>query len=171
MPRIQTQVVYKQQMHQLPLLVIRKFQSQQNQLIQQQAIKTFRTYSTYTVCYLSLTTLSNDVIPHAGIYSCIQLFNIFKYSEPIIYYAIQEFNMGEMAVQLWVDPYNIFGNQMAQYQLPSSQSGQVTIVQYQPQPLGAEILQPVLQTIKLQQTQSVWSMLIPVNERQKNLLR
>lgn len=54
----------------------------------------------------------------------------------------------------------ILGNQMAQYQQPSSQPGQVMIVQYQ-QPPPAEIQQPQVQTIHLQQTQS--GQLIPAN--------
>lgn len=54
----------------------------------------------------------------------------------------------------------ILGNQMAQYQQPSGQPGQVMIVQYQ-QPPPAEIQQPAMQTIHLQQTQS--GQLIPTN--------
>lgn len=54
----------------------------------------------------------------------------------------------------------ILGNQMAQYQQPSGQPGQVMIVQYQ-QPTPAEIQQPAMQTIHLQQTQS--GQLIPAN--------
>lgn len=54
----------------------------------------------------------------------------------------------------------ILGNQMAQYQQPSGQPGQVMIVQYQ-QPPPAEIQQPAVQTIHLQQTQS--GQLIPTN--------
>lgn len=54
----------------------------------------------------------------------------------------------------------ILGNQMAQYQQPSGQPGQVMIVQYQ-QPPPAEIQQPAVQTIHLQQTQS--GQLIPAN--------
>jgi hypothetical protein len=54
----------------------------------------------------------------------------------------------------------ILGNQMAQYQQPSGQPGQVMIVQYQ-QPPPAEIQQPAMQTIHLQQTQS--GQLIPAN--------
>lgn len=53
----------------------------------------------------------------------------------------------------------ILGNQMAQYQQPG-QPGQVMIVQYQ-QPPPAEIQQPAMQTIHLQQTQS--GQLIPAN--------
>lgn len=54
----------------------------------------------------------------------------------------------------------ILGNQMAQYQQSSGQPGQVMIVQYQ-QPPPAEIQQPAVQTIHLQQTQS--GQLIPAN--------
>lgn len=54
----------------------------------------------------------------------------------------------------------ILGGQMAQYQQPSGQPGQVMIVQYQ-QPPPAEIQQPAVQTIHLQQTQS--GQLIPTN--------
>lgn len=55
----------------------------------------------------------------------------------------------------------ILGNQMAQYQQPSGQPGQVMIVQYQQPPPPAEIQQPAVQTIHLQQTQS--GQLIPAN--------
>lgn len=55
----------------------------------------------------------------------------------------------------------ILGNQMAQFQQPSSQPGQVMIVQYQQPPPLTEIQQPAMQTIHLQQTQS--GQLIPTN--------
>lgn len=54
----------------------------------------------------------------------------------------------------------ILGSQVAQYQQPSGQPGQVMIVQYQ-QPQPTEIQQPAVQTIHLQQTQS--GQLIPAN--------
>ncbi|KAL4096886.1 hypothetical protein QTP88_021761 [Uroleucon formosanum] len=105
--------------------------------------KNLRKYSTHIVCHPFRTTLYNDVIPHMQVFM-----SAFSYSTIS---AIQAFQMAlspnGQVTQLsrqsnsgLIGATYMFSNQMTQYQQPSSQLGQVMILQYQPISSAAEIL-------------------------------